>query len=41
MPTSGAALDAFEVILPFESERNAPITWDQFPRETSDWKGEL
>ena len=41
MPPSGAAFDAFEVILPFESEQNSPITWDHLLRQTSDWEGEL
>lgn len=42
-PEAGAraAWDAFEVITPFESERNSRITWDNLLRQTSDWDGTL
>ncbi len=40
-PPTGAAFDAFEVLLPFESAHNAAITWDHLLRQTSDWQGEL
>jgi len=40
-PPVGAAYDAFEVILPFESDHNAKITWDHLLRQTSDWEGTL
>lgn len=36
-----AAFDAFEVLLPFESELNSRITWDHLLRQTSDWEGTL
>jgi CubicO group peptidase (beta-lactamase class C family) len=40
-PLPGAAYDAFEVLLPFESEHNSAITWDHLLRQTSDWEGTL
>jgi len=38
MPPSGAVCDAFDVILPFESEHIAPITWDHLLRQTDEWE---
>jgi len=35
------AFNTFEVLLPFESEHNAQITWDHLLRQTSDWEGTL
>jgi CubicO group peptidase (beta-lactamase class C family) len=40
-PPDGVAFDAFEVLRPFESEHNRPITWDHLLRQTSDWEGTL
>lgn len=37
----GVAFDAFEVLLPFESEHNRKITWEHLLRQTSDWQGTL
>ena len=37
----GRAYDAFEVLMPFESEHNRQITWDHMLRQTSDWQGAL
>ena len=38
---AGRAYDAFEVLMPFESEHNRKITWDHLLRQTSDWQGTL
>ena len=40
-PPAGVAYDAFEVILPFESEHNRKITWDHLLRQTSEWQGAM
>lgn len=40
-PRAGAAFDAFEVLMPFESAHNRKITWDHLLRQTSDWQGTL
>lgn len=40
-PPDGVAFDAFEVLQPFESPHNRPITWDHLLRQTSDWEGTL
>jgi CubicO group peptidase (beta-lactamase class C family) len=40
-PPDGVGFDAFELLEPFESEHNRPITWDHLLRQTSDWEGTL
>jgi CubicO group peptidase (beta-lactamase class C family) len=38
---AAVAFDATELLLPFESEHNAKITWDHLLRQTSEWQGTL
>jgi CubicO group peptidase (beta-lactamase class C family) len=38
---TGVAFAATELLLPFESEHNAGITWDHLLRQSSEWQGTL
>jgi CubicO group peptidase (beta-lactamase class C family) len=40
-PAHGVAFHAFELLLPFESEHNAKVTWDHLLRQSSEWQGTL
>jgi CubicO group peptidase (beta-lactamase class C family) len=40
-PRTGIAFDATELLLPFESEHNAQVTWDHLLRQSSEWQGTL